>query len=99
MWFEQLQVSHAHDFRYYAAVNLEIRNETVGVIDVWRCATCHVKCAELRAQGLENMPLEAGFRKLDGPGIKWVLFVCTARELPQLISLRVVVAMLSIMTV
>ncbi|MCL4517794.1 MAG: hypothetical protein M1587_01190 [Thaumarchaeota archaeon] len=57
--------NHEHEFRYYAAVNLDINNETVGVIDVWQCASCHVKSADLRAQGLNNLATEAGFRSVD----------------------------------
>jgi hypothetical protein len=76
----QQQSEHSHDFRYYACVNLWNNGEVVGVVDVWRCSICHVKGTELRAQGLNNLATEAGFRELDGPETNWVVFVCGAEE-------------------
>ena len=72
--------AHAHDFRYYACVNLWDNGEATGVIDVWRCTICHAKGIELRAQGLSNLATETGFPVLDGPDSNWVVFVCTAQE-------------------
>jgi hypothetical protein len=71
---------HAHDFRYYACVNLWDNGEATGVIDVWRCTICHVKGIELRAQGLNNLATETGFPVLDGPDSSWAVFVCRAQE-------------------
>jgi hypothetical protein len=71
---------HAHDFRYYACVNLWDNGETTGVIDVWRCSVCHAKGIELRAQGLNNLATETGFPILDGPDSNWVVFMCRAQE-------------------
>jgi hypothetical protein len=76
----QAQKEHAHDFRYYACINLWDSGEAVGVVDVWRCALCHAKGTELRAQGLSNLSAEAGFTSLDGPDRNWVVFVCGAQE-------------------
>ncbi len=76
----QQQKDHSHDFRYYAAVSLWDDGEAVGVVDIWRCTICHVKGTELRAQGLNNLATEAGFRELDGPDTNWVVFVCGAQE-------------------
>jgi hypothetical protein len=80
---------HAHDFRYYACVNLWDNGETTGVIDVWRCSVCHAKGIELRAQGLNNLATETGFPVLDGPDSNWVVFVCTAQEQIRYEVLRV----------
>ncbi len=80
---------HAHDFRYYACVNLWDNGETTGVIDVWRCSVCHAKGIELRAQGLNNLATETGFPVLDGPDSNWVVFVCTAQEQVRYEVLRV----------
>lgn len=80
---------HAHDFRYYACVNLWDNGETTGVIDVWRCSVCHSKGIELRAQGLNNLATETGFPVLDGPDSNWVVFVCTAQEQVRYEVLRV----------
>ena len=74
---------HEHEFRYYAAVNLFRGSEAVGVVDVWRCAVCHVKGTELRVQGLNNLSAEAGFTSLDGKDSRWVVFVCYAEEDPK----------------
>ena len=74
---------HEHEFRYYACVNLFRGSEAVGVVDVWRCALCHVKGTELRVQGLNNLSAEAGFPVLDGPDSRWVVFVCRAEEEPK----------------
>jgi hypothetical protein len=74
---------HEHEFRYYACVNLFRGSEAVGVVDVWRCAVCHVKGTELRVQGLNNLSAEAGFPVLDGPDTRWVVFVCHAEEDPK----------------
>lgn len=76
----QEQKEHPHDFRYYACVNLWDNGEVVGAVDVWRCTVCKVKGTELRAQGLNNLATEAGFRELDGPDTNWVVFVCGAQE-------------------
>jgi hypothetical protein len=76
----QRQKEHQHDFRYYACVSLWQAGEAVGAVDVWRCTVCHVKGTELRAQGLNNLATEAGFRELDGPDSNWVVFVCGAQE-------------------
>lgn|SRR5487761_425820 len=76
----QQQKEHAHDFRYYACINLWDNGEAVGAVDIWRCSVCHVKGTELRAQGLNNLATEAGFRELDGPNTNWVVFVCGAHE-------------------
>ncbi len=80
---------HEHSFRYYAAVNLYNGSEAVGVVDVWRCTICHVKGIELRVQGLNNLSAEAGFPILDGPDSRWVVFVCSAEEVPKFDVLRV----------
>ena len=74
---------HEHEFRYYACVNLFRGSEAVGVVDVWRCAICHVKGTELRVQGLNNLSAEAGFPVLDGLDTRWVVFVCHAEEDPK----------------
>jgi hypothetical protein len=74
---------HEHEFRYYACVNLFRGSEAVGVVDVWRCAICHVKGTELRVQGLNNLSAEAGFPVLDGPDTRWVVFACYAEEDPK----------------
>ena len=74
---------HAHDFRYYACVNLFRGAEAIGAVDVWRCTVCHVKGTELRVQGLNNLSAEAGFPVLDGPDTRWVVFVCRAEEEPK----------------
>ncbi len=76
----QQQKEHSHDFRYYACINLWDNGETVAAVDVWRCSICHVKGTELRAQGLNNLAAEAGFRELDGPDSNWLVFVCGAEE-------------------
>jgi len=75
--------SHAHDFNYYAAVNLYRGVEAVGVVDFWRCSICHVKATELRVQGLNNLSAEAGFPSVDATDSRWVLFVCYAEEEPK----------------
>ncbi len=80
---------HNHEFRYYGAINLYLRSEAVGVVDVWRCAECKVKGIELRAQGLSNLSAEAGFPVLDGPDTRWVVFICTAEEQPKFDVLNV----------
>ena len=80
MTVHQQQKEHNHDFRYYACVSLWDSGEAVGAVDVWRCTICHVKGTELRAQGLNNLATEAGFRELDGPDSNWVVFVCGAQE-------------------
>lgn len=77
---QQEKEKHEHDFRYYACVSLWDSGEAVGAVDVWRCTVCHVKGTELRAQGLNNLATEAGFRELDGPDSNWVVFVCGAQE-------------------
>jgi len=74
---------HQHEFRYYAAVNLFRGMEAVGVVDVWRCAICHVKGTELRVQGLNNLSAEAGFPALDSETTRWVVFACYAEEDPK----------------
>ncbi len=53
------------------------------MVDVWRCAICHVKGTELRVQGLNNLSAEAGFPVLDGPDTRWVVFACYAEEDPK----------------
>jgi hypothetical protein len=80
---DEARKEHKHDFRYYAAVNLYNESEAIGVVDVWRCSVCHSKGIELRVQGLNNLSTEAGFPILDGPGSRWVIFVCTAEEQPK----------------
>lgn len=74
---------HQHEFRYYGAVNLVRGSETIGVVDVWRCAVCHVKGTELRVQGLNNLSAEAGFPVLDSMDTRWVVFVCSSEEEPK----------------
>jgi hypothetical protein len=74
---------HEHEFRYYACVNLFRGMEAVGVVDVWRCAKCHVKGTELRVQGLNNLSAEAGFPVLDSETTRWVVFACYAEEDPR----------------
>lgn len=74
---------HEHEFRYYACVNLFRGMEAVGVVDVWRCAICHVKGIELRVQGLNNLSAEAGFPVLDSETSRWVVFVCYSEEDPK----------------
>jgi hypothetical protein len=83
------EAPHLHEFRYYACVNLFRGSEAVGVVDVWRCASCHAKGTELRVQGLNNLSSEAGFPVLDGPDTRWIVFVCHAEEDPKFDVLNV----------
>lgn len=66
---------HRHDVTYYAVVDLTVRGEAVGAVDVWRCRVCQALFCEDKRWGLTELASEIGFPELEG-GARWAVLVC-----------------------
>jgi hypothetical protein len=68
-----------HQPVYFAAVNININERTIGSIDVWRCGVCKKKFCEEKQLGIETLTDIVGMPKIE-PDEKWAVSVCRLQK-------------------
>lgn len=64
-----------HRMVYEGAINVVIKGEVDGVVDVWRCTKCGETAADMRRVGEPVLPDKVGMGQL-GPVERWGIIVC-----------------------
>lgn len=68
-----------HQPVYFAAVNININERTIGSVDVWRCGVCKKKFCEEKQLGIETLTDIVGMPKIE-PDEKWAVSVCRLQK-------------------
>jgi len=68
-----------HQPVYFAAVNININERTIGSVDVWRCGVCKKKFCEEKQLGIETLTEIVGMPKIE-PDEKWAVSVCKLQK-------------------
>ncbi len=68
-----------HQPVYFAVVNININERTIGSVDVWRCGVCKKKFCEEKQLGIETLTEIVGMPKIE-PDEKWAVSVCKLQK-------------------
>lgn len=68
-----------HQPVYFAAVNININERTIGSVDVWRCSVCKKKFCEEKQLGIETLTDIVGMPKIESDE-KWAVSVCKLQK-------------------
>jgi len=68
-----------HQPVYFAAVNININERTIGSVDVWRCGVCKKKFCEEKQLGIETLTEIVGMPKIESDE-KWAVSVCKLQK-------------------
>ena len=68
-----------HQPVYFAAVNININERTIGSVDVWRCGVCKKKFCEEKQLGIETLTEIVGMPKIE-PDEKWAVSICKLQK-------------------
>jgi len=68
-----------HQPVYFAPVNINIDERTIGSVDVWRCGVCKKKFCEEKQLGIEVITDIVGMPKID-PDEKWAVTICKLKK-------------------
>lgn len=68
-----------HQPVYFAAINININERTIGSVDVWRCGVCKKKFCEEKQLGIETLTEIVGMPKIE-PDEKWAVSVCKLQK-------------------
>ena len=68
-----------HQPVYFAAVNININERTIGSVDVWRCGACKKKFCEEKQLGIETLTEIVGMPKIE-PDEKWAVSICKLQK-------------------
>ena len=68
-----------HQPVYFAAVNININERTIGSVDVWRCGVCKKKFCEEKQLGIETLTEIVGMPKIEHDE-KWAVSVCKLQK-------------------
>ena len=68
-----------HQPVYFAAVNINISERTIGSVDVWRCGVCKKKFCEEKQLGIETLTDIVGMPKIE-PDEKWAVSICKLQK-------------------
>lgn len=68
-----------HQPVYFAAVNININERTIGSVDVWRCGVCKKKFCEEKQLGIETLTEIVGMPKIE-PNEKWAVSICKLQK-------------------
>lgn len=69
----------SHQPVYFAAVNININERTIGSVDVWRCGVCKKKFCEEKQLGIETLTEIVGMPKIE-PDEKWAVSICKLQK-------------------
>jgi ubiquitin C-terminal hydrolase len=69
----------SHQPVYFAAVNININERTIGSVDVWRCGVCKKKFCEEKQLGIETLTDIVGMPKIESDE-KWAVSVCKLQK-------------------
>jgi hypothetical protein len=68
-----------HQPVYFAAVNININERTIGSVDIWRCGVCKKKFCEEKQLGIETITDIVGMPKIESDE-KWAVSVCKLQK-------------------
>jgi len=68
-----------HQPVYFAAVNININERTIGSVDVWRCGVCKKKFCEEKQLGIETLTEIVGMPKIESDE-KWAVSICNLQK-------------------
>lgn len=68
-----------HQPVYFAAINININERTIGSVDVWRCGVCKKKFCEEKQLGIETLTEIVGMPKIE-PDEKWAVSICKLQK-------------------
>ena len=71
--------SCSHKPVYFAVVNINVDERTIGSVDVWRCVHCKKRFCEEKQLGIEELADLVGMPKID-PDAKWAVNVCKLQQ-------------------
>ena len=64
-----------HQPVYFAVVNININEKTIGSVDVWHCPACKKKFCEEKQLGIEVISDDIGMPKIESDE-KWAVSIC-----------------------
>ncbi len=69
-----------HQTVYFGVVNINIDEQTIGSVDVWRCAVCKKQfCEEKQTWEIEELAEVVGMPKIDSDA-KWAVTICKLQQ-------------------
>ena len=68
-----------HQPVFFAAVNININERTIGSVDVWRCGVCKKKFCEEKQLGIETLTEIVGMPKIESDE-KWAVSICKLQK-------------------
>ncbi len=63
-----------HQPVYFAAVNIQLNERTIGTVDVWRCGVCKKRFCEEKQLGVESIADIVGMPEIESDE-KWAVLV------------------------
>lgn len=69
----------SHQNVYFGVVNIRYQNQTIGAVDVWRCAKCMKMSAEEKQLGILDISSEIGMPQIE-PDERWAVLVCKLKK-------------------
>jgi len=63
-----------HQPVYFGAVNINLKEKTIGTVDVWRCGACKKRFCEEKQLGIESIAEVVGMPKIESDE-KWAVLV------------------------
>ncbi len=63
-----------HQPVYFAAVNIQLNERTIGTVDVWRCGVCKKRFCEEKQLGVESISDIVGMPEIESDE-KWAVLV------------------------
>ena len=77
MGIDMQQCSHQNV--YFGVVNIRYQNQTIGAVDVWRCAKCMKMFAEEKQLGILDISSDIGMPHIE-PDERWAVLVCKLKK-------------------
>ena len=68
--------SCSHDMIYWGVVNVNVRNEYLGSIDLWKCRSCRILSVEEKRVGNLALSPDLGFPYPPTNDSKWAVLIC-----------------------
>ena len=76
MWLDYLSPC-SHDAVFYGNTNLMHNGKVVGVVDIWKCRSCHDLFVDEKRFVDEKTSTDVGLKDA-GEGAKWGVLICTS---------------------
>ena len=69
----------SHQNVYFGVVNIRYQNQTIGAVDVWRCAKCMKMFAEEKQLGILDISSDIGMPHTEQDE-RWAVLVCKLKK-------------------